>query len=86
LERGDVVLMGNHGLVAVGRSLEEAFSNALSVEYTTMVNIYVKVLGRPVELSMEEVRAVKAIHNRKIWTEIGLPSLNILSSLKSYRS
>jgi L-fuculose-phosphate aldolase len=59
LGEGDAVLMGNHGLVAVGRSLEEAFNNALSVEYTAMVNIYAKVLGRPVELPTEEVRAVR---------------------------
>ena len=51
--------MGNHGRVAVGRSLEEAFNNALSVEYTAMVNIYGKVLGRHVELAMEEVKAMR---------------------------
>lgn len=55
----DAVLMGNHGLVAVGRTLEEAFNNALSVEYTAMVNIYAKVLGTPVELPLEEVKAVR---------------------------
>ncbi|MGC8961158.1 MAG: hypothetical protein ACP5K1_01770 [Candidatus Bathyarchaeia archaeon] len=45
--------------MAVGRTLEEAFNNALSVEYTAMVNIYAKVLGKPVEIPSEEVRGVR---------------------------
>ncbi len=56
---GNAVLMQNHGLVAVGRTLDEAFNNALSVEYTAMVNIYGKILGDPIEIESEEVQAIR---------------------------
>lgn len=56
---GNAALMGNHGLVAVGRSLEEAFYNALSVEYTAIVNIYAKILGNVMELPREEVANIR---------------------------
>lgn len=56
---GNAALMGNHGLVAVGRSLKEAFYNALSVEYTAIVNMYAKILGSIAELPREEVANVR---------------------------
>lgn len=56
---GNAVIMQNHGLVAVGGTVRDAFHNALAVEYTAMVNIYGKIVGNLVELRPEEVRAVR---------------------------
>ena len=55
----NAVIMQNHGLVAVGGTLRDAFNNALSVEYTAMVNIYGRVLGDLVELPPDEVQRVR---------------------------
>jgi L-fuculose-phosphate aldolase len=56
---GNAVLLQNHGLVAVGTTLNDAFNTALSVEYTAMVNIYGKLLGDLVEIPSEEVRGIR---------------------------
>lgn len=55
----NAVIMQNHGLVAVGGTLRDAFNNALSVEYTAMVNIYGRVLGDLVELPPDEVQRIR---------------------------
>jgi L-ribulose-5-phosphate 4-epimerase len=55
----NAVIMQNHGLVAVGNTLRDAFNNALSVEYTAMVNIYGKIIGDLVELPPPEVRGIR---------------------------
>jgi L-fuculose-phosphate aldolase len=55
----NAVIMQNHGLVAVGNTLRDAFDNALSVEYTAMVNIYGKIVGDLVELPPAEVRGIR---------------------------
>jgi len=59
LGSSNAVIMQNHGLVAVGGTLRDAFNNALSVEYTAMVNIYGRVLGDLVELPPDEVQRVR---------------------------
>lgn len=55
----NAVIMQNHGLVAVGGTLRDAFNNALSVEYTAMVNIYGRIVGDLVELPPHEVHAIR---------------------------
>ncbi len=55
----NAVIMQNHGLVAVGPTLRNAFETALSVEYTAMVNIYGKMLGDLIELPADEVRGIR---------------------------
>jgi len=59
LERSDAVVMANHGLLAVGKTLDEAFHNALSVEFTARVNINAKTLGAVVELPLEEAKGIR---------------------------
>jgi L-ribulose-5-phosphate 4-epimerase len=59
LGSGSAVIMQNHGLVAVGRTLREAFNTAVSVEYTATVNLYGSVIGDLVELPAEEVRGIR---------------------------
>jgi L-fuculose-phosphate aldolase len=59
LGNSDAVVMANHGLAAVGRTLDEAFHNALSVEMTALTNIQAKTLGQIVELPPEEVTSIR---------------------------
>ena len=59
MERSDAVVMANHGLLAVGKTLDEAFHNALSVEFTARVNINAKTLGAVVELPLEEAKGIR---------------------------
>ena len=59
LERSDAVVMANHGLVTVGKTLDEAFHNALSVEFTARVNINAKALGAVVELPLEDADGIR---------------------------
>jgi len=53
------VVMANHGLAAVGRTLDEAFNNALSVEFTARININARNIGSAVELPAEEVTGIR---------------------------
>jgi len=55
----NAVIMQNHGMVAVGPTLKNAFETALSVEYTALVNIYGRIVGNLVELPAEEVREIR---------------------------
>lgn len=55
----NAVIMQNHGLLAVGGKLRDAFNNVLSVEYTAMVNIYGRIIGDLVELPPDEVRRIR---------------------------
>jgi len=53
------VVMANHGLAAVGTTVDEAFNNALSVEFTARININAKNLGSIVELPTAEVTVIR---------------------------
>jgi len=59
LGESGAVVMANHGLAAVGRTLDEAFNNALSVEFTARININARNLGSFVELPAEEVTGIR---------------------------
>lgn len=50
----DAVLLANHGLVTVGRKLEEAYATMERVEHTAQVCLYAAQLGGGVPLSAEE--------------------------------
>jgi L-fuculose-phosphate aldolase len=56
----EAVIMANHGLAAVGKTLDEAFSNALAVEFTARININAKILGSIVELPAEEATSIRS--------------------------
>lgn len=51
----NAALMANHGQVALGRSLESAFTVALNVEYVARLYILSKSAGEPVILSKEAI-------------------------------
>jgi len=55
----NAVIMQNHGLVAVGRNLRDAFNTALSVEYTATVNLHGSIIGDLVEIPPEEVQGIR---------------------------
>ncbi len=65
LGSSDAVIMANHGLAAVGKTLDEAFHNALSVEITARININAKVLGTIVELPPDEVSSIRSYVREK---------------------
>lgn len=44
---GNAVLMANHGLVAVGKTLEKAFSTAEFIEYVSRLYLLAKSVGEP---------------------------------------
>jgi len=56
---GSAVVMANHGIAAVGSTLDEAFNNALSVEFTARININAKTLGGIAELPVDEVYGIR---------------------------
>jgi len=47
LENRKAVLLANHGLVAVGRDLDDAFEVAYRVERTAKIYLFTKLLGGP---------------------------------------
>jgi len=59
LGNGEAVIMANHGIAAVGATLDEAFNNALSVEFTARININAKMLGGLAELPENEVSGIR---------------------------
>ena len=60
LGKSDAVLMANHGIAAVGATLNDAFNNALSVEVTARININARTLGTITELPSEEVSSIRS--------------------------
>lgn len=51
-------LMANHGLVTVGKTLEEAFNIAEAIELVSEIYIHAKSMGEPVILSDQEMRII----------------------------
>jgi L-fuculose-phosphate aldolase len=55
---GNAVLLANHGVVAVGETLERAFVTAEQVEYVAQLYLQAKTVGNPVILSDGEMTKV----------------------------
>ena len=53
------VLMGNHGMVAVGTDLERAFCNAVIVEESAKTTYYAKNIGKMKVMSKAECEAIR---------------------------
>jgi L-fuculose-phosphate aldolase len=51
-------LMANHGLVTVGKTLDEAFNIAEAIELVSEIYIHAKSMGEPVILSDQEMTVV----------------------------
>jgi L-fuculose-phosphate aldolase len=54
LGNSNAVIMANHGIAAVGATLDEAFYNALGVEFTARINTSARILGTTAELPPEK--------------------------------
>lgn len=54
-----VILLGNHGVVAVGDSLDEAFHIAVIVEEAAKIYIYANLIGGVSSIPDEEVNAIR---------------------------
>ncbi len=66
LDSGRAVLLKNHGVVAVGESIEEAYHVALLVEEEAKTYYLLKLLGKQFEkLSREEVRVLHEFYLHK---------------------
>ena len=53
-------LLRNHGVLAVGESLQEALENALVVEFCAQIHYQATLLGNPVRLPPEELARLHA--------------------------
>lgn len=58
------ILMANHGVVAYGSSLEQAFMSMETVEHFAKIALVAKTLGTPQVLARDEVRKLEAIRER----------------------
>ncbi|MDA8229171.1 MAG: class II aldolase/adducin family protein [Desulfitobacterium hafniense] len=61
----NAVLLANHGLVGVGRNLEEAFKVCQVVEKGAQIHLMSYLLGTPVLLSDEDVRKMRSDYLNK---------------------
>lgn len=57
----DVLLLSNHGALAVGPTVFDALNKLESVENAARISIYSKLLGDPANLPDEEVEALLAL-------------------------
>ncbi len=55
----DAVLLANHGVLTVGRTLKDAYYAMERVEHTARVALYTAQLGTPVDLPAEEQAALR---------------------------
>ncbi len=58
------VLLQNHGLVAVGKTVEQAHQAALEVEWTAMIQYHASLLAAPRVLTGDELQAVREAFSR----------------------
>jgi L-fuculose-phosphate aldolase len=65
LGRGKAVLLANHGVVALGKDLDEAFRIAVIVEDTAKIYIMAKNLGEIKEIPEREVETLKETFAKK---------------------
>ena len=59
LERYDAVLLANHGALTVGADLEQAYYRMETVEHTAAIYLNVQRLGGGVELTPEQLAALR---------------------------
>ena len=56
LAKSPGVLLGNHGVLAVGTSLERAYTIAEAVEYVAKIYAYARTMGEPRILSEDQMK------------------------------
>ena len=55
--RGNAVLLGNHGVVCCGESLEKAYALAGDLEFTARLQYQARCIGTPRVLTEDEMAA-----------------------------
>lgn len=61
LQLTPAVLLGNHGLVTVGRNLREAFYRTQICESTAMIYLLANIVREPRNLTSEEVEEIRSL-------------------------
>lgn len=65
LKKRDVVMMANHGAIAIASSLEDAFAKIETAEYYAQVTLNTHIIGKPKYLSDEDISdLLKLKHSR----------------------
>jgi ribulose-5-phosphate 4-epimerase/fuculose-1-phosphate aldolase len=65
MAEGFAVLLGNHGPITVGKTLEHALERAVTLEEAARTYSIAKILGTPAKLSDEQARSsFDYYHNR----------------------
>lgn len=54
----DAVFLKKHGMVVVGRSIVDAYDKTLVVEESARIYVYASMVGKPQELTEDEIRDV----------------------------
>src|SRR5581483_5669990 len=60
----NAILMANHGVVAYGDSLEQAFMHMETVEHFAKIALVARSIGTPQPIAPEEVRKLEAIRRQ----------------------
>ena len=55
LKKRDVVMMANHGAIAIAANLEDAFAKIETAEYYAQVTLNTHIIGKPKYLSDEDI-------------------------------
>ena len=65
LKKRDVVMMANHGAIAIAANLEDAFAKIETAEYYAQVTLNTHIIGKPKYLSDEDISdLLKLKHSR----------------------
>ena len=66
LKKRDVVMMANHGAIAIAANLEDAFAKIETAEYYAQVTLNTHIIGKPKYLSDEDISdLLKLKHSRR---------------------
>lgn len=65
IKKRDVVIMANHGAIALADNIEHAFSKIETAEYYAQVSIFSNIIGNPVSLPKKEVAKLIKLKNTK---------------------
>lgn len=64
VEKSNAILMANHGVVAYGDDIEQAFMHMETVEHFAKIALVARTVGRPQAIPPEEVKKLEAIRKQ----------------------
>jgi len=65
-EYGDIVLLANHGVLAVGETLEDALATVEAAEHSAQIYSVCQNIGDPVNIVGEELEKLKEWHQDRV--------------------